>query len=89
MMLWWDRQYLDLVKKLGFKLVMYQRYVDDADVITKRVRRSVKYDSRQKRLINDDLEDDDEWKNDKEMMEFLREIADDVTEMIKWEADWP
>ena len=75
-----------LVRKMGITIVMYKRYVDDVDCLEKRVKKTMKYNPDEKQMIDTDPSNED-MMDDDEMMTLLRDIANSVTDMIKWEHD--
>ena len=74
------------LRRLGLELLLYQRYVDDMDVSGVRVKVGMKYDEEADMLTNDEP-DNDEVKDDAQMMELLRKIANNMIKMITWEED--
>ena len=45
-MLLWDRKYLDRLKSLGIKVILYKRYVDDVIIITERVKETYTFNGK-------------------------------------------
>ena len=90
-MLWFDFEFMKLAASLSIAIEMYKRYVDDINLVCRGVKKTIRYDPVERRLIDDSEEGDEEVekKNDEEMMQLLREIANSVTKMVTWEADWP
>ena len=87
-MIWFDIKFQELVKQLGINLILYMRYVDDAQELVEKLRGKVRFDKTSKTLVNDDP-DCQLMMTDQQMMKLLQDIADSVTTMIRWEADFP
>ena len=92
-MIRWDQKFLKKVKKLGFKVHMYLRYVDDTLIMCDSVAHGVKYDSRTNKLIWDqhtyELDQSNNTPHDLKTFQILKEIADSIDSDIQFEKDTP
>jgi hypothetical protein len=42
-MVWWDRQYTGKLERIGIRLKLHERYVDDSNVATKQTEKGARY----------------------------------------------
>ena len=87
----WDKMYLEKARKAGVEIMMYERYVDDSNQVAVVPERGAKYDAARRKVIVDQRsnESEKEEEDDERLARVLRDIANDVMECIKMEADWP
>ena len=89
----WDRKYLENVRKAGMKMLLYERYVDDSNQVAVVPPRGWEYDRGEKKVVESQRrnaeKDEDDIPDDQRMAKILLEIANDVMECIKMEADMP
>ena len=85
----WDRMYLENVRKAGMKMLLYERYVDDSNQVAMVPPVGWKYDRREGKLIESLEQLEDNTPDDERMAKILLDIANNVMECIKMEADMP
>ena len=85
-----DRTFRRKVKKLGIKLILYKRYVDDITVILNRICPGWKYCSKSNKMVfHPELEASDmELCDDERTLMILCDIANSISE-IKFTFDCP
>ena len=89
--------YLDNVRRAGMEMLLYERYVDDSNQVAKVPPRGWKYDKKAKKMVESqgdnegggEDEDEDCTPDDQRMAKILLDIANDVMNCIKMEADMP
>ena len=72
-MVWWDREFKSRVQQKGVSLKLYSRYVDDIDLVSTKV-------------SNADLSSS---QAEKETMEFLQKVANEIHPSIRVTIDFP
>ena len=72
-MVWWDREFRTRIQQRGVSLKLYSRYVDDVD------------------LVSTTLSDEDNPSSllEKETMEFLQQVANEIHPSIRVTVDFP
>ena len=64
--------------------------MDDADVFSETIKKTIRFDKNTKTLVDDNPNHDcTDMKTGEEMMDLLREVANSITPMVVWEHDWP
>jgi hypothetical protein len=86
-MIWFDMLFLEKLAMMGIIIMMYLRYVDDANMVTKALPRNIDYDENEEKLVN--IEEEKDVPADQHTMDILKKIANGVIPMIKWEFDCP
>ena len=90
-MLYWDRKFLNKLKKLDITPHVYTRYLDNTLILIDVMKPGVRYKAGKLHWITDD----DLIKKDIEIEEYartfmiLREIATSIDPDIQWEEDVP
>ena len=85
-MIHFDHMFLKAAEALSLAILLYKQYVDDVNCIVRKVKKSMQLDKIHMRLIDTNPDhENDMMKDEEEMMTLLREIADRMTTMIKWE----
>ena len=85
-MMWWDEKFLERCSKLDVDVLMYTRYVDDANLAVVPLGRRMAFDGA--KLTSTEKEEQDANKEiDKETAEKITQIANQITPMIKMEED--
>ena len=70
-----DQEYLELLATLGINVALFLRYVDDCNEVVKKVKKSVRYDTVSKTLIDDQSDSpEDDLKSDEDMMKMMRDM---------------
>ena len=88
-MLRWDRLYLEKVKKVGMKMPLYKRYIDDSNQMAVVPPPGAKYDETRNKVVvdmNTSIPDENE---DTRLARVLKEIANTVMQGIQMEEDNP
>ena len=87
----WDRMYKDKVNRLGIKMLLFERYVDDSNQVAitppkgsvyNKVTDRIKIDP--EKLVEDQIINDDE-----RLAKILLDIANTVMKCVTMEGDWP
>ena len=88
-MLNWDRKFLEKLKTIGIKPLVYSRLKDDILIALEPLEKGTKY--MEGKLINDaEKKVEDEHKSDTKMtMEVLKDVAEAVDPMLKFTIDTP
>ena len=87
-MIWWDRSFLILLESAGLIVTMYKRYVDDGNVKMVALDPGAVWDNSLGRVIYTDPELDDR-QADRRTAEVVKSLADSVSSMLVWTADFP
>ena len=85
-MLWWDNQFLILVKGAGINVTMYKRFVDDSNLKAVAIDSNLGWDSETRRLVPVDPED---IPSDEHTATVVMKIANSVTSMLRFTCDFP
>ena len=85
----WDRIFLEMVKRSGIKMKLYKRYVDDSNQVAKVPPIGAKYDKTLKKVVFDEQEVRLSEKDDARLARILKDIANQVQDGIKMEAEFP
>ena len=81
---------MKLDASLSLAILLYMRYVEDINCVARSIKSTMKFDPITQKMYDEDPDSDPNvLKTEADMMDLLRQIADSVTKMIKWEADWP
>ena len=88
-MTWWDRQLVRRINGLGIECKMYERYVDDINIVTKGQIHGKRYKNGEIEVSEERKKDDDSKENDEVMMEFIKSVGDEIHPSIKLEVDYP
>ena len=88
-LLWFDKTLLQILKANNIKIYMYKRFIDDIDGALSKIKPGYIYNKSTQRLeFSPDQEQEDRDKSPSlKTMEIVREIADSITSMLKWELD--
>ena len=89
-MSWWDRQLLTKLDKLGIKVLLYKRYVDDINIILVAPDRRAEYlvEGEEGKLVTNE-ENKKTCSKEESGITLLKQIGDSIHESIKLEADYP
>ena len=87
-MLWWDKQFLIIIKEAGINVTLYKRFVDDSNIKAVAIDLNKNRDPQRKRLINVEPVDDP-IPTDKHTALVVQQIANSVTSMLRFTADFP
>ena len=85
-MLWWDNQFLILVKGAGINVTMYKRFVDDSNLKAVAIDSTLGWDSETRRLVPVDPKG---IPSDEHTATVVMEIANSVTSMLRFTCDFP
>ena len=85
-MCWWDRQILDKLAKIGVKVLLYKRYVDDINMVIEYMIGNYDYVARKlEKIVGPDTED----KKDQRMFEIIRKVGNEIHKSIQLTSDTP
>lgn len=85
-MCWWDRQILDKLAKIGVKVLLYKRYVDDINMVIEYMIGNYDYVAgKLEKIEGPDTED----KKDQRMFEIIRKVGNEIHKSIQLTSDTP
>jgi hypothetical protein len=85
----WDRLFKMMMKEAKMIMWMFQRYVDDMNQVVMTERNKKMVNGKIVMKNEEEVENEKEVPDDEVTMKLVREIADEVMEMIKTEEDFP
>ena len=85
----WDRKFLTTLKKLGIKVGLYKRYVDDTVIILEKINPGWKYDPRGKKMVYDPNLANLVTEDDARTFGILRTIANSIDKDIQMTSEVP
>ena len=88
-MVWFDRAFRDLLVHAGLVVRVYKRYVDDGWFKSKVVSPGCRFHSESNSIIQVMPPAEDITLPDERTASVCCEIANSVTKMLQWTADWP
>ena len=96
-MIWWDKQFLNLAAKNRIALHLYMRYIDDQNMAVKPLAPGTRWvvgpwaEGLEGRMVlmEEHIEMDELLPADMRTMEELRKMGDSICEMIQLEEDYP
>ena len=88
-MLRWDRLYLQMAKKAGLEIKMYERYIDDSNQTVVVPPPGAKYDKTRKKVVIDPVLINQDETADERTARIVKDIANDVMPGISMEEDCP
>ena len=91
-LIWWDREFLLLVKSAGINITVYKRFVDDANGKAVAIDQGVIWCPEQRKLVKTAMNqshDPPDDPADARTASVLRDIANSVTAMLSWTIDYP
>ena len=88
-MLWFDDQLLSLLANANIAISLYKRYVDDGNLKLPVIGEGLVWDRESKSLKDDTHYGYSSDPPDKRTALVIKDIADSVTEMFRWTADFP
>ena len=89
-MIWWDNQFLLLITNAGLIVSLFKRYVDDGNILCPPIDKSLEWDKVSRSLVRKSSQIEDESVlSDQSTARVLKDIADSVTDMLVWTADFP
>ena len=77
-MIWWDEMFLDRCQKLDMNVMMYTRYVDDANLAVVPLDLGVRCEDNKLKVIPELREEDRKDKRDRTTARTLKEIANEI-----------
>ena len=85
-MCWWDRQILDKLAKIGVKVLLYKRYVDDINMVIEYMIGNYDYVAgKLEKIEGPDTEDE----KDQRMFEIIRKVGNEIHKSIQLTSDTP
>ena len=88
----YDELFLETCEKLAVDIELYERFVDDQNIMAWSIGRMIKFCPEAGRMIEKnevEITQDKDKREDEIFMEELRKIADSIIPMLKTEADSP
>ena len=86
-MVWWDKQFLKLCNEIGIEVDLYTRYVDDSNLAVIPHQPGTRFIEGSLQVMPQYVQQDMEKGTDKFTGELLREVANSVIPMLKFEED--
>ena len=88
-MVCWDRMFRRKPTELGVLFDMIKRYIDDVDGVLNVIEPGTEYKDGKLSVNPDKIESDKKIEDDERTMEVIKDIANDVNDMIKMTVDVP
>ena len=88
-MIWFDRQLLDTLEKANIPVSLYKRYVDDGNFKLPAIEEGLIWNNDTKSLIKDLSSTVSLAPPDKRTALIIKDIADSISGMLRWTADYP
>ena len=85
----WDKKFLSRCKKLGIKIELYKRYVDDTFIVLRELNKGWRYCPRLKKMTFHPELSDETLSGDQLTFLALTGIANDIDDDIQMESDVP
>ena len=85
----WDKQFMKKMFAVGVTPALYERFKDDITLMLESLEKGLKYVDGKLVMDEDKKLKDEEKSNEEVTMEIIKEIAEDVDEMIKFTVDYP
>ena len=86
-MIWWDNTFIVLLESARLTVRLYKRYVDDGNLKLTALAPGAMWDCSTKSIVYSNSVDNRE--PDRRTAEVVKQIADSVTGMLVWTADFP
>ena len=86
-MIWWDEEFLKKCKQLEIDIEMYIRYVDDTNIVTIPQKLGIRYKNGALVYSREAEEEDKQQDRDRVAASLLKNIADEIVPMLKFEED--
>ena len=88
-MIWWDSQFLLVLKGGDLNLTLYKRYVDDGNCKIVAIPPGSCWDEASKTIVQGRPPENDVRLPDMRTAEVIRDIANSITPMLSWTSDYP
>ena len=90
-MLWWDERFLEIANVAGIGIEMYERFIDDSNLVSEVVEAGWRFSKETGRLTfkEDQVPHDKTMKDDKRTALVVKDVANSVHPMIQMEEDFP
>ena len=85
----WDKLYIERARRAGVDIVLYERYVDDSNQVAVVPDKGATYDKESKKVKIDENNTNIQEEDDERLARIMLDIANDIMDCIKMEADWP
>ena len=86
-MCWWDRQIIEKLNKVGIKVLLYKRYVDDINMVIEFLKDNYKYEAG--KLVKEERTGIEEEEKDQKMFKIIKEIGNEIHRSIQLTTDTP
>ena len=89
-MLWWDEKFLEVASTAGVGIDMYERFVDDSNLVSETIEAGWGFCKETGRLafVEDKVAEDSSMEEDKRTSLVIKDIANSVHPMIQMEEDY-
>ena len=87
-MIWWDKCFLVLLESSGVVVRLFKRYVDDGNMKLIALEPGAQWDDSTKTIVHLNPSEDDRLP-DRRTAEVVKCMADSVSSMLTWTADYP
>ena len=90
-MLWWDNRFLEMANTAGVNIEMYERFVDDSNMVSETIEAGWGYSKEAGKLMftEERVLEDGFMEDDKRTSLVIKDIANSVHPMIQMEEDYP
>ena len=90
-LIWFDKKFLTLLSTLGIIVLIYVRYIDDINLSCKQIPKGWHFKKENNSLVFDKTVENEDCNKLPEVktFEILKEAANSIVGMLKWESDYP
>jgi hypothetical protein len=90
-MLWWDDQFLGVASTAGIDIDMYERFIDDSNLVPEVIEAGWKFCSETRRMIfhEDLVQNESTVEDDRQTALVIKDVANSIHPMIQMEEDYP
>ena len=85
-MIWWDAQFLSLLKEAAINITLYKRFVDDSNLKGVAIRSDFGWDPDARQLVKIEPSN---LPPDEHTASVVQQVANTVTSMLRFTADFP
>ena len=90
-MLWWDKKFLEVANTAGVGIDMYERFVDDSNLVSETIEAGWEFCETTKRMkfVEEKVQEDNQMEDDRKTALVIKHIANSIHPMIQMEEDYP
>ena len=88
-MVWWDKELRRRLEAVNLQVRLYERYVDDTNMVVARTEVGTRYDGEQLITNEESVQEDLGIRDDKRTMTLIQSIAEYIHPSIKLTVDYP